>query len=368
MFFKLKIYFNKLDWILFFSCFLLSCLGLLEIYSIALGKDEFNLFFFKKQLFFVFLGSFLFFFFAFFDFHILKNYSYYIYFLGILLLILVLIFGKEIRGSKAWFDFVFFSFQPVELIKIILIVFLSRFFSSFSKYKKIFKTFLYSGIGVFIPFFLVLKQPDFGSSLLLIFLWFFTLFFIEFPKRYLLFLFLITIVSLIFSWSFLFRDYQKERIISFINPDFNPIDQGYNVSQAIIAIGSGGLIGKGIGAGSQSQLKFLPESQNDFIFAVIAEELGFLGILLILIFYILFFYRSLRIINQVTSNFGIIFILSSVGLIFIEMFINIGMNVGVLPVVGLSLPFVSYGGSAIVSHFIMVGIIESIIIRTKLKF
>ena len=156
--------------------------------------------------------------------------------------------------------------------------------------------------------------------------------------------------------------------MTFINPAANSLESSWNISQAMIAVGSGGLVGKGVGFGSQSQLKFLPEAQNDFIFAVIAEELGLLGVLLILGFYGLFFYRCLSALKNVTNDFGIYFIIGAVGLIFIQMFINIGMNIGIMPVVGLPLPFVSYGGSSLLSLLILVGIIENIIIKSKISY
>jgi len=173
---------------------------------------------------------------------------------------------------------------------------------------------------------------------------------------------------MLIGWFFFFADYQKDRIVTFLDPRANSLTQGYNITQAMIAVGSGRMIGRGIGFGSQSQLKFLPEAQNDFIFAVIAEELGFLGITLVIIFFAIFFFRLIKGIRSAPNDYGVYFLLGVITLIFIEMFINIGMNIGILPVIGISLPFLSYGGSAIVSSLILVGIAESIIIRSKLKY
>jgi rod shape determining protein RodA len=156
--------------------------------------------------------------------------------------------------------------------------------------------------------------------------------------------------------------------LTFFQPSYDPLDQGYNVAQAIIAVGAGGMTGRGIGFGSQSQLKFLPESQTDFIFAVIAEELGFLGVSLVVILFATFFMRALVKLRHINNDFGIYFVLGALSLIFVEMFVNIGMNIGLLPVVGISLPFVSYGGSGLVSSLAIVGIIESIMIRTKINY
>ena len=189
-----------------------------------------------------------------------------------------------------------------------------------------------------------------------------------FNFKYILSVALIGIFIFASLWVFLFQDYQKSRIMTFINPGENSLDEGYNVSQAIIAVGSGGIMGRGVGFGSQSQLKFIPEAQNDFIFAVIAEELGFLGVFLLISFFIIFFSRLVMAIRKINNDFGIYFVIGALGLIFIQMFINIGMNIGIFPVVGISLPFVSYGGSAIISNFILLGILQNIITQSKLKY
>lgn len=211
-------------------------------------------------------------------------------------------------------------------------------------------------------------QPDFGSALILFSIWLLMLIFVGFNRKYFVIIALVGIIAFAGSWFFFFKDYQKQRILTFLNPTRNSLKDGYNISQAIIAVGSGNLTGRGVGFGSQSQLKFLPEAQNDFIFAVISEELGFMGISLVFLFYAVLFFRCFLAVRQGNDDFAIFFILGVVGLIFIEMFINIGMNIGIMPVVGISLPFVSYGGSSILASFIMIGMIENIIIRSKAWF
>jgi rod shape determining protein RodA len=215
---------------------------------------------------------------------------------------------------------------------------------------------------------LIMAQPDFGSAMILILLWLAMLFFSGYSRKYLIIMFLVGLIFAAAGWLFYLKPYQKERIMTFARPERVSLEEGYNVNQAMIAVGSGRFIGRGIGFGSQSQLRFLPESQNDFIFAVIAEELGLLGVALVLTFFSVFFYRSAIIIKRLKDDAGIFFILGAASLIFIEMFINIGMNIGLLPVVGISLPFISYGGSALVSSLILVGIMESIIIRSKINY
>ncbi|PIV47149.1 hypothetical protein COS21_01495 [bacterium (Candidatus Gribaldobacteria) CG02_land_8_20_14_3_00_41_15] len=368
MFNRIQLYLKNFDWIMFSSVFLLACFGLAEIYSVALGQETVSLLNFKKQIFFIGAGVLLLFFFSFLDYHFLRNSSNYLYLLGAAALIVVLVFGETVRGTRGWFFFGAWSFQPVEFIKIILIIFLARFFSVLATQLRPWKHLVLSGAGGLTFIILILLQPDFGSALILLLIWLVMVIMAGFNRKHFLIIALILLTVLSGLWVFSFQDYQKQRVLTFLNPSFDPLNQGYNVAQAIIAVGAGGLTGRGIGFGSQSQLKFLPEAQNDFIFAVISEELGFLGVALIILFFAIFFYRSLAALEKINNDFGIFFILGAVGLIFMEMFINIGMNIGVLPVVGISLPFVSYGGSAIFSAFILVGIIESIIIRSKINY
>ena len=353
---------------MFTSVLLLICFGLAEIYSVALGRSQLDLLNFKKQIIFVVLGIVLLFVLAGFDYHSLRSYSKYFYVLGLILLIGVLFFGQTINGTKGWYNLAGFNFQPVELIKFILILFLAKYFSSTPLKTKDYKRLLISFSGALLFMVLVLAQPDFGSASVLFLSWLSMIILVGFNKKYFLVIGLILVIAFSGSWYFVLQDYQKHRIITFLDPSFNPLSQGYNVSQAIIAVGAGGLAGRGLGFGSQSQLKFLPEAQTDFIFAVVAEELGFSGVLLILLFFGIFFYRCLYYLKKVNNDFAIFFILGSVSLIFIEMFINIGMNLGILPVVGISLPFLSYGGSGLISSLMLVGVIESIAIRSKINY
>ncbi|MBA3046988.1 rod shape-determining protein RodA [Patescibacteria group bacterium] len=368
MFNKITLYLKNFDWILFVAVLFLVCFGLIEIYSIALGQNEIDLLNFKKQIFFIAAGLAVLFVFAFWDYYNLRSYSVYIYLFGAALLLGVLFFGQEIRGTKGWFYLWEFGLQPVEFIKFILILFLARYFSSASLKINPLKHLAITALGTFVFIALVLLQPDFGSALILFLLWFSMVALAGFKKKYFIVIVLILSILMAGGWTFIFKDYQKQRVITFINPSNSPLKQGYNVAQSIIAVGSGGLAGRGLGFGSQSQLKFLPEAQTDFVFAVVAEELGFLGVSLAFIFFAVFFYRCLAALKNVNNDFGVFFILGGMSLIFIEMFINIGMNIGLLPVVGISLPFLSYGGSAMFSKLMIVGVIESIIIRSKINY
>ncbi len=368
MFRRLKIYLRNFDWLIFAAVFLLVIFGLVEIYSVALGRASLDLLNFKKQILFAGAGFVLLFVFTFIDFRFLKSLSRYLYAAGALVLAAVLLFGQSIRGTKGWFTLAGFGFQPVEFIKIILILFLANYFANLATKIKTTRHFFFSALSALFLIVLILFQPDFGAALILGAIWLIMILAAGFKKKYLIIVALAAAVILSASWTILFRDYQKQRIMTFFNPGQHSLAAGYNVSQAIIAVGSGGLVGKGVGFGSQSQLKFLPEAQNDFIFAVIAEELGFLGVILVLAFYAVFFWRCFKGLRKINNDFGIYFLLGATGLIFVQMFINMGMNLGIMPVIGLSLPFMSYGGSSLLSLLILVGMIENIIIKAKISY
>ncbi len=368
MFSRLKAHFYNFDWIIMAAVSLLVAFGLIEIYSVALGRESLDLFNFRKQILFVVLGFALLIGFSFIDYYFLRSISRYLFFLGILLLSLVLIFGETIRGTKGWFNVAGFSLQPVEFIKIILILFLANYFSGLATKVKTTKHFIASAAYTLVFVGLVMLQPDFGSALILSAIWLILMMAADFNPKYFIVIGLTGVILFTSAWFFFFKDYQKERIMNFVSPTTNSLDSGYNISQAIIAIGSGGITGKGVGFGSQSQLKFLPEAQNDFIFAVISEELGFLGVSLVLCFYFILFFRCFTVLKKINNDFGIYFLIGASGLIFIQMFINIGMNLGIMPVVGLPLPFISYGGSSLLSLMIVVGIMQNIIIKSKTRY
>ncbi|MFA6995114.1 MAG: rod shape-determining protein RodA [Patescibacteria group bacterium] len=365
---RLKLYIKNFDWIILAAVLLLVSFGLMEIYSVALGQNSTNLLFFKKQLIFAFSGFIGLFIFSFLDSYFLKSLSRYFYFLSVIFLVAVLIFGHNIRGHQGWIVLAGFTVQPVELVKIILILFLANFFANLATKVKTTSHFIISTLSVWFLIFLVLLQPDLGSAIILGSIWLIMVMAAGFNKKYFIIIIMAVAVFFFASWFLMFKDYQKARIVNFLNPGANSQESGYNISQAMIAVGSGGLIGKGVGAGSQSQLKFLPEAHTDFIFSVIAEELGLVGVVLVITFYFIFFYRCWRVLHQINNDFGIYFLIGGGGLIFVQMFINIGMNLGIMPIVGLPLPFISYGGSSLVSLLILVGIIENIIIKSKISY
>jgi rod shape determining protein RodA len=356
---------RSMDWLLLLALFILVALGLSAIYSVELSFEAGTFLNMKKQVFAVGIGLVVVCLFALSNYRLLSNYALGVYLLGLLLLIGVLIWGHLIRGAQGWFVFGPVSFQPVEFMKVVLIIALATYFGE--RARRVFglkELFVSLGITL-LPVGLVLLQPDFGSAFILMGIWFIMTVFAGLPFRYFSVLFVMLVVVSVIAWSFLLMPYQKDRIITFIDPTHDQLGQGYNVNQAIIAIGAGGFLGRGLGFGSQSQLKFLPESQTDFIFAVIAEELGLFGILLVLGAFTLLFVRLFQSVLSARDNFTAYLLLGMIAIFFLQVLVNIGMNLGLFPVTGIGLPFVSYGGSSLVFLLILFGIAQSISLSNR---
>ncbi len=358
-------FFRRVDWFILGPIIVLLCFSLAEIYSISLGQAGADLLFFRKQVAFVIAGLILYGVLAMIDYHHIYSYYNYLYVASIIVLVAVLIFGETINGTRGWFYIGGFGIQPVELAKVVLLVCLARYFSKSALASHPIKHLLVSGAGTLVLVLLVLLQPDFGSAALLFAAWLVIVIAAGLERRYFIAIAAVLIVILGIAWQFVFKDYQRQRILTFVRPSASSTQ--YNVRQAIIAVGAGGLYGRGLGFGSQSQLKFLPESNTDFIFAVIAEELGFIGVIMVIGCFAVMFFRIVTLLPHVRNYFGALFLVGGVGLIFIEMFINIGMNMGILPVVGIPLPFVSSGGSALLAHMALAGIMQSVVSRSALK-
>lgn len=356
---------RRFDWVLFASVAVLFTLGSMAIASIALSHDTPDWHNFTKHLIFLGVGLCILFVGAQFDYRAFSAWSRVVYIAGIVLLFSVLFFGTTIRGTRGWFSFLGFTWQPVELTKVFFLIFLAQYFNQWAREGDRIRHVLLSGMGTFFYVVLIFMQPDTGSAFLLVAVWFGMLLIVGIRKRHLLFLVVTALIVGALAWMFILADYQRGRIVTFFHPTADPLGQGYNAAQAKIAIGSGEFIGRGFGFGSQSQLRFLPEAETDFIFAVIAEEWGFIGATLVLIAWLCFFWRCGVALRRCHDDFALFFVASALLLFFIETSVTIGMNVGVLPVTGLTLPFVSYGGSSLLTHFIILGIIESIVIRSR---
>ncbi|MBU1132350.1 rod shape-determining protein RodA [Patescibacteria group bacterium] len=357
--------FRKFDWILLVAVFLLFCLGLAAIYSVGLSQGDDAVDNFKKQVIFSVIGFCCLFAVGVSNYSGLRVYSRTFYALSLFVLVLVLFLGSSIRGTTGWFLIGGLGIQPAELAKIVLIILLAKFFSNRLQQFRAAKHIIVS-LGITLSFvILILLQPDFGSALIFLGVWFILLLITGIPKKYLIILAVVFVIVSLIAWNFLFLDYQRERIKVFLQPTADPLGSGYNVTQSIIAIGSGNWWGRGLGFGSQSQLRFVPESQTDFLFAVIAEELGLFGVSLTLFLWIIIFYRLIAIAKSASDDFGLFLVLGIASLFFLHLFINIGMNMGIMPVTGISLPFLSYGGSFLIICLILVGIAESVAVRRQ---
>ena len=361
MFFHL---FKKLDWVLVISVLFLVTIGLLSIFSTSYTHDSS---FFYKQLGFIIAGFFLMLIFAFIDYRFFRNHPTLLialYALSVLLLLGVFVFGEPIRGASSWIKIGIFNIEPVELAKLVMILILAQYFSLRHIELYRIRHIIASGIYIGIPAILVFFQPDFGSAMILIILWLGTMIIAGIKFRQLIALFLIGVILLSIAWLGLLKDYQKDRIISFLNPYLDPQGSSYQRIQSVIAVGAGQFWGRGLGQGSQSQLDFLPEQHTDFIFASIAEEWGFVGILILFIFFFLLFWRIIKIALKSENNFARLFCVGALIVFLFQVFVNIGMNLGILPIAGISLPFISYGGSNLLISFVTLGIIQSIAVRS----
>lgn len=354
--------FRYFDLYIFGSSTLLLILGLLMIYSTTLEGPA-NLL--SHQLAYAVLGFIAMFLLAFFDYRKFKKSTGILYVLIILSLLLVWFWGSNIRGSSRWIDLGIFRIQPAEFAKLIMVVIMAKFLDQIGEKLKDFRYVILSAIYVGIPAALVLIEPDLGSALVIFFTWLGMLLFSKMNKKHLGVLLLFAILLSSLGWFFVLHDYQKNRIYTFVDPNKDPQGRGYNVLQSIIAVGSGSITGRGVGRGLQSQLKFLPERQTDFIFASTAEELGLLGSLFILGMFGILFFRLVRAIKQARDNFGMYLTLGVFFMLLSQVLINISMNIGLLPVTGIPLPLLSYGGSSLLTTMAALGLVQSVVARQK---
>lgn len=297
------------------------------------------------------------------DYHYVLHYAYLLYGLSVVLLMLVFFYGHITHGSQRWLVLLGFSFQPSELVKLTMIIALARFYTD----RQIdegypLRNFLILSTILVIPFIMIVKQPDLGTSLFLVLLFFSIVLFMGISKRVLIFFSSAGLVFAPLCWFFL-KDYQRDRILSFLNPERDPLGSGYHIIQSIIAVGSGGILGKGFLKGTQSRLRFLPEQQTDFVFSVFAEEWGFAGVILLMVLFMALMLWGVRIARNSKDLPGALIAYGVTVFIFWGFFINIGMVVGILPVVGIPLPFLSYGGSSLIVLMIGIGLLMNVSMR-----
>lgn len=351
-FFKL---FSEVDWILFGAIIPIVLAGLFTMNSFSSGNNDF----FSKQLVWLSLSVPLFFIFSFIDFKFLRRTSVivWLFIVAVGLLSLLFIVGSVYQGSQSWFNLGAFSFQPAELVKLILIIILAKYFSRRHIEIKNIRHIIVSGVYTAIFFFLILAQGDFGSALIVGAIWFGMVLVSGISKKHLLLVFAVGALAFGVLWTMVLQPYQKARIVSFLHPLQDIRGAGYNAYQSTITVGSGQLMGKGLGFGSQSRLQFLPEYQTDFIFAAFAEEWGFIGVLFIFLFYGIVVWRILDNAVHGATNFEILFGVGLVIMLMAHFIIHVGMNIGLLPVTGITIPFMSYGGTHLIVGFTGLGIL-----------
>jgi len=347
---------KKYDWILTGAIILLATIGLAMLFGTT-SEDSLLSYRFIRQITSFAIALVAYFLLSFFPYHSLKRYAPILYIIGLTSLIIVSQVAPVIRGTTSRISLFGVQVQPSEFVKVALVIITSWLFAKLAVNRF---SFTISAALIGFAALLVAAEPDIGEAALFILLWTIFIVFLGIPWRTVGIIALIGIIGFFAAWTWLFADYQKDRLLIFIDPTSDPLGAGYNVTQSIVALGSGGLLGRGLGHGPQSQLKFLPEQHTDFILASIGEELGFVGVTLIIALYTILLWRIFKIARSTQDPFGKYLAVLVFILLLTSFFISAGMNMGLLPVTGIPLPLVSYGGSNLVGTLILLGIVQSV--------
>lgn len=347
---------QKHDPMLLFSVLLISLAGLITMNTFSVDSS-----FFDRQMIWILLGFLVYLVVSMIDVRFLRRTTSIVvlYAGAIALLVLVFLIADPIQGAKSWFIVGPIAFQPSDPIKLVVIAILAKYFSRRHVEIANFKHIFLSGMYVAIIFFLVLIQPDFGTAIIIFLTWLLMVLVSGISKKHLFAVFGIGLLAAGSMWLFVFEEYQRDRIMTFLHPRTDIQGAGYNAYQSQIAVGSGQIFGKGIGYGTQSKLQFLPEYETDFIFAAFAEEWGFLGVFLLLMLYAIIIFRLIAFAWRAPTNFEAFFTMGVASLFVSHIAIHAGMNLGLLPVTGTTIPFMSYGGSHLVTEFVALGLIAS---------
>lgn len=349
------------DYLLLLSMAFLMLASLLLVYGLQVLNGNWQSII--RQIEFVALGWILFYLMARMDYRSLKVVAWMMYILMAGLLVLVALFGQVEYGAQRWLNVAGISLQPAEICKFFFIVFMARFFTLKGD-NVTWRDFIYSFGWMMLPVILIARQPDLGTALVLVSIWITMLFVSAFSKRKFWSLILVVILMMPLGWNFL-HDYQKNRIMTFIDPARDPYGAGYNVMQSQIAIGSGGWWGLGLGKGWQSQLKFLPVAYSDFAFAVWAEEFGFIGSIILILLLAFIIWKIWQTTYLAIDRFGFYLSAGIGGMFIFQIFVNIAMNLGLMPVTGVPLIFVSVGGTSILVSMALMGIVQSVYLKSK---
>lgn len=359
---------KNFDWITFGLVFSLSLIGIITIYSATRPPGGVGVHpdFYYRQIIWLIISIVSLFAIVFFDYKWLYRYAYQLYGTGLFLLVAVLIAGRSSMGAKRWLSLGFFSFQPSEFFRILFIIGLSAYLATSDYYSTEKMSAKSVVMFALLPLALLIKQPDLGTAILMVSLFIVLSISKGVSKKIITVVLIIGIVSVPFLghivWEGL-KDYQKNRLVAFMDPEVDPSGIGYHINQSKISIGSGGILGKGYLKGTQGPLRFLPEKHTDFIFAVYAEENGFVGSIFLLGIYLFLFLRGLDTARRAKDEFGRLMAVGITAMFFVYFCVNIGMTLSLMPVVGVPLPFVSYGGTSLLSNFIAAGILINI--RTR---
>lgn len=346
--------FQQLDWYIVGSLIPILGAGLVTMNSFT---DQNNLF--EKQLIWILISFGVFCACSFIDFRFLRRTPVIVTLFSGSFFILTLLFllGHVSNGAQSWFNLGLFSIQPTDMVKLVLILLLAKYFSRRHVEIAHVRHILVSGLYTFVLFLLVLLQPDFGSAVIIFLIWLGMVLVSGISKKHLGIVFFVGLTAFAGLWLFGFKQYQKDRIVNFIHPLADIRGSGYNAYQATITVGSGEVLGKGIGYGTQSRLKFLPEYETDFIFAAFAEEWGFIGVGILFILYGILIWRIFSIAMRGETNFEILYGMGLAIFFMAHLAINFGMNIGIFPVTGIPVPFMSYGGSHVLTEFLGLGIL-----------
>lgn len=361
---------RNLDWVIIGAVVLLLCISLAVIGSATHinTPSEDRYWYVERQGIFTLVNILIIIVILQFDYRTLGQMAMPLYAINLVLLLAVMFVGQSALGAQRWIQIGPINLQPSEFSKLIMIISLAKLLETRIDRINTLKDLVPIGIYVVIPFVLVMKQPDLGTSLVFIAITLGMVFVAGIHMRLLGLLTAVGVAALPLFWLVL-KDYQKMRLTVFLDPNIDPLGSGYHIIQSIIAIGSGKLLGKGIFHGTQSQLNFLPENHTDFIFAVIGEEFGFVGTVIILCIYLALLYRGIKIAGEARDHFGTLLAAGIVSMLAFHLLVNVGMTAGIMPVTGIPLPFMSYGVSALTTNMISIGILLNIYLRRqKIKF
>ena len=352
--------FREVDWYLIGLLLLNAALGCLFIYSAAHDQPGQV---YLKQISWLGLSCLALFLILLIDYKILITYSPAFYVLGLIALTALFAFGKIAGGAKSWYQLGFMGVQPSEIMKVILVLVLARIFAEYNRSKvSVIRAAASAGVTL-LPMALVSLQPDIGTAFTYVPLLLSALYLAGLGRKTVVVLVLVSLAGGFFGWNFVLKDYQKKRILTLVTPSLDRQGAGYQIAQSKIAIGSGGLLGKGLKKGTQSQLRFLPARHTDFIFSVLGEEFGFVGIAAAMAVYFALIFRLFQSIGKARDRSGIYIIFMVVVLLTFQFLVNVLMVVGLFPVTGIPLPFFSYGGSSLLSSFLAVGLALNVKMR-----